>query len=220
MDTPPIKRSVTYNSDSDLINKIVNTENLVELIEKIQKQRQDPYIRNDPPQTLTLPPIQHQIERQHNITQRNQKKKQEKEYIPFTYPINPKKIAYYQENNLYGKFIEPTEYKKINYESIKTIESAISEQLVNESRLKRSMTERKDEAHKNKFKLIQSSTEDNLENEKAIKNYTLSKVDYENLEALYSKQGKMNKIIKNALKIKSQQRDPANASKSVLSERI
>lgn len=30
----------------------------------------------------------------------------------------------------------------------------------------------------------------------------------------------MNKIIKNALKIKSQSRDPANASKSVLSERI
>lgn len=35
MDTPPIKRSVTYNSDSDLISKIVNTENLVDLIEKI-----------------------------------------------------------------------------------------------------------------------------------------------------------------------------------------
>ncbi|CAD8139012.1 unnamed protein product [Paramecium pentaurelia] len=220
MDTPPIKRSVTYNSDSDLISKIVNTENLVDLIEKIQKQKQDPYIKNEPPQTLTLPPIINQIERQHNITQRNQKKKQEKEYIPFTYPINPKKIAYYQENNLYGKFIEPTEYKKINYESIKTIETAISEQLASESKLKRSMTERKEEAHKNKFKLIQSSTEDNLENEKIIKNYTLSKVDYENLDSLYSKQGKMNKIIKNALKIKSQSRDPANASKSVLSERI
>lgn len=35
MDTPPLKRSVTYNGDSDLISKIVNTENLVDLIEKI-----------------------------------------------------------------------------------------------------------------------------------------------------------------------------------------
>lgn len=50
------------------------------------------------------------------------------------------------------------------------------------------MTERKEEAHNNnKFKLIQTSTEDNLENEKNIKKYTLSKVDYENLESLYSK---------------------------------
>ena len=39
MDTPPIKRSVTYNNDTDLINKIVNNDNLVELIEKIQKQK-------------------------------------------------------------------------------------------------------------------------------------------------------------------------------------
>lgn len=49
------------------------------------------------------------------------------------------------------------------------------------------MTERKEEANKNKFKLIQSSTDDNLENEKIIKNYTLSKVDYKNLDSLYSK---------------------------------
>ncbi|CAD8077013.1 unnamed protein product [Paramecium sonneborni] len=219
-DTPPIKRSVTYNGDSDLLYKIVNNENLVELIDKIQKQKQDHYLKIENTQTLTLPSIQNQIERHHFITQRKQKKKQEKEYIPFTYPLNPKKVAYYQENNLYGKFIEPTEYKKINYESIKTVETAISEQLASESRLKRSLTERKEETHKNKFKLIQQSTEDNLENEKEIKNYTLSKSDYANLDSLYSKQGKMNQIIKNALKIKSHARDPSNASKSILSERI
>ncbi|CAD8054756.1 unnamed protein product [Paramecium sonneborni] len=220
MDTPPIKRSVTYNSDTDLIYKIVNNENLLDLIGQIQKQKQDHYANIETNQNLTLPQIQNQSDRQHIVIQRNQKKKQDKEYIPFTYPLNPKKVAYYQENNLYGKFIEPTEYKKINYESIKTIETAISEQLASESRLKRSMTERKEETHKNKFKLIQQSAKDNLENEKMIKNYTFSKVDQENLESLYSKQAKMNKIIQNALKIKSQSRDPANASKSVLSERI
>ncbi|CAD8047796.1 unnamed protein product [Paramecium primaurelia] len=207
----PRKRSVTFNSDVDLIKSISCQENLLDLIGKVQKQKQDYLLSLQNSQMSLLPPLK--VEEEEIKTSKQQVKKQtNKEYYEFTIPMDPYKKQLYQKLNIYGKFIEPTQYKKIDYQQIQTFESAISQIQFQECNKDKINKLQEQDTQKQMDKLISQVDDTQRFNQQYYSNYNQ---DYD----LFQEQQKMNKIINEALKFKQQKREPINASKSVKQKR-
>ncbi|CAD8056213.1 unnamed protein product [Paramecium sonneborni] len=205
------KRSVTFNSDVDLIKSISCQENLLDLIGKVQKQKQEYLMSLQNSQMTLLPPLK--VEQDENKIQKQQVKKYaNKEQYEFSIPMDPYKKLLYQKQNIYGKFIEPTEYKKIDYQQIQTFESAISQIQFKECNKEKVNKIQEQDLQQQVDKLIQQDDETQRLNQQNYSNYNQ---DYD----LFQEQQKMNKIINEALKFKQQKREPTNASKSVKQKR-
>ncbi|CAD8059202.1 unnamed protein product [Paramecium sonneborni] len=205
------KRSVTFNSDLDLIKSISCQENLLDLIGKVQKQKQEYLLTLQDSQMTLLPPLK--IEQDENKILKQQVKKQNnKEQYEFSIPMDSQKKLLYQKQNIYGKFIEPTQYKKIDYQQIQTFESAISQIQFQECNKDKVNKIKDQDIQQQMDKLIQQDNEAQRLNQQYSSNYNQ---DYD----LFQEQQKMNKIINEALKYKQQKREPINASKSVKQKR-
>ncbi|CAD8144319.1 unnamed protein product [Paramecium octaurelia] len=208
----PQKRSITYSGDIDLVQSISCQENLLDLLGKVQKQKEQQRLSLQASQMKLLPTLK--VGQDENKIQKQQAKKQvSNHYNEFTIPMDPYKKQLYQKLNIYGKFIEPTNYKKVDYEEIQAYKSTISQiQFQQYNQKQQPIKIQEQDISQNMDQLFQKQYDTYKFNKQSNSNFDQ---DYD----LFSEQQKMNKIINEALKFKQQKRDPINASKSVNQKR-
>ncbi|CAD8144206.1 unnamed protein product [Paramecium pentaurelia] len=206
----PQKRSVTFSGDVDLIQSISCQENLLDLIGKVQKQQQQYLLSLQNSQMKLLPPLK--VGQDEYKIQKQQAKKQiNKQYNEFSIPMDPYKKQLYQKLNIYGKFIEPTNYKQVDYQQIQTFNPTISQIQFQECNHNEQPIKIQEKDIQQKMdKQFQQNNNNNISKFDQQYNSNFDH-DYD----LFYEQQKMNKIINEALKFKQQKRDPINASKSV-----
>ncbi|CAD8139852.1 unnamed protein product [Paramecium octaurelia] len=207
--TPQKNRSVTYNNNEDLLKLIINNENLLEIVENIQKQRQVQRLVQETNSNSNLPTIP-KVEKQNQNSYLKQDRKRRSESIPYTFQLNPKNIPYYQENRIFGKFIEPTEYKKIDYESMKTIEIALSKQLQQEFELKNQLIQQK-ERPLLEDQMQQQSLELHINKNKNY--HSQETLASDNRDKIYNKRTKINQIVSNTMKLRKCNQEQKNQQK-------
>ncbi|CAD8146495.1 unnamed protein product [Paramecium pentaurelia] len=208
--TPQKHRSVTYNNNDDLLKLIINNDNLLEIIEKIQKQRQVQRLVQEANSNSILPSISKNEKNNQNLYPK-QDRKHKRESIQYTFQMNPKNIPYYQENKIYGKFIEPTEYKKIDYESIKTIEIALSKQLQEEFELQNQFNQNKERPqHEYQQQQMQSIE---IQFDKHKNYHSQVTLDSDDCDKIFNKQTKINQTVSNIFKLRQQNQEQNNLPK-------
>ncbi|CAK83215.1 unnamed protein product (macronuclear) [Paramecium tetraurelia] len=214
--TPQKNRSVTYNNNEDLLKLIINNENLLGIVENIQKQRQVQRLVQETNSNSNLPTIP-KVEKQNQNLYLKQDRKRRSESIPYTFQLNPKNIPYYQENRIYGKFIEPTEYKKIDYESMKTIEIALSKQFQQEFELKNQLIQIKERSLLEDLIQQQSLELQDNKNKNCHSQETLASDDQ---DKIFKKKAKINQIVSNTLKLRKYNQEQNNQQKLSLEFQI
>ncbi|CAD8047556.1 unnamed protein product [Paramecium sonneborni] len=200
--TPLKSRSVTYHTDEDLLKLIINNNNLLEVVQKLQKQRQVKQLVQEISSNSILPSISRD-EKQQQIQYQKLETKRKDQIIPYSFQLNPKNIAYYQENKIYGKFIEPTEYKKIDYELLKTIEIARSKQFSKDLEQQMQLNQIKDIPF-DQYQSQKLSKDFQIDNYKNKNYHQQENLNTENNDTILRRQSKINKILQNTQRLKQE----------------